>query len=67
MMLALGVVLAVDLLYFAIGSLEMFPTAEQQEKVRIVTGAIALLLLCAEIGLWALLRSAWAREARSVS
>lgn len=63
MMLAVGVVLAIDVLYFARGSLEMFPTPEQHEKVRIVTGAIALLLLCVEAGLWALLRSTRPREA----
>jgi hypothetical protein len=63
MMLAVGVVLAIDVLYFARGSLEMFPTPEEQEKVRVVTGAIAVLLLCAEGGLWALLRSTRAREA----
>jgi hypothetical protein len=63
MMLTVGVVLAIDVLYFATGSLEMFPTAEQQEKVRIVTGAIAVLLLCAEGRLWALLRSMRPHEA----
>ncbi|HEX8211426.1 MAG TPA: hypothetical protein VF584_14740 [Longimicrobium sp.] len=56
LMLAVGVVLAMDVLYLVNGSLEMFPTEEQQEKIRVVTGAIAVLLLCAEAGLWTLLR-----------
>jgi hypothetical protein len=63
LMLAIGVVLAIDLLYFVNGSLEMFPTAEQQEKIRTVTGAIAVLLLSVEAGLWALLRRTRPRAA----
>jgi len=55
-MLGVGAVLAVDVLYFVNGSLEMFPTDEQQEKVRALTGTIAVLLLSVEAGLWALLR-----------
>lgn len=55
-MLVVGVLLAIDVLYFVNGSLEMFPTAEQQEKIRIVTGTIAVLLLSVEAALWALLR-----------
>jgi len=56
MMLAVGVLLAIDVLYLVNGSLEMFPTAEQQEKIRTLTGAIAVLLLSVEAALWALLR-----------
>ena len=63
LMLAIGMVLALDVFYLVNGSLEMFPTAEQQEKVREVTGAIAVLLLCAEAGLWALMRKTRPRAA----
>ena len=55
-MVVVGVALAVDVVYFFTGSLEMFPTAEQQAKARTVTGAIAVLLVAVEVGLWALLR-----------
>jgi hypothetical protein len=63
LMLALGVVLALDVLYLVRGSLEWFPTPEQQEKVRTVTGTIAVLLLCVEGGLWALMRRTRPRAA----
>lgn len=63
MMLAVGLLLAIDVLYLVNGSLEMFPTAEQQNKIRTVTGVIAVLLLCAEAGLWALLRRTRTRAA----
>ena len=63
MMLAVGVLLAIDVLYLVNGSLEMFPTAEQQEKIRTVTGAIAVLLLMVEAALWALLRGTRPRAA----
>ena len=56
LMLAVGVVVATDVLYLVNGSLEMFPTAEQQDKIRVLTGAIAALLLLVEAALWALLR-----------
>lgn len=62
-MLVVGVLLVADVLYFANGTLEMFPTGEQQEKVRLVTGTIAVLLLSAEVALWALLRRTRARAA----
>ncbi|HEY0152171.1 MAG TPA: hypothetical protein VGB92_09245 [Longimicrobium sp.] len=63
MMLAVGLLLAIDLLYLVNGSLEMFPTAEQQDKIRVVTSAIAVLLLLVEAALWALLRGTRARTA----
>ncbi len=46
-----GVVVVLDVAYFVAGSQEMFPTAEQHEKVRIVTAAAAALLVAVEIGL----------------
>ena len=55
-MVAVGLVLALDLLYFVRGSLESFPTAEQQEKVRVVAGTIAALLVIVELVLWWVLR-----------
>jgi hypothetical protein len=36
--------------------LEQFPTEEQEDKVRTVTSAIAVLLSVTELGLWWLLR-----------
>lgn len=55
-MVAVGLLLLLDVAYFARGSLELFPTAEQEDKVRRVTGAIAVLLAGIEVGLWWLLR-----------
>jgi hypothetical protein len=55
-MIAVGVVLIVDILYLLNGSLEQFPTEEQENKVRTVTAVIALLLSVTELGLWSLLR-----------
>ena len=51
-----GSSLLVMLAYFVTGSLEQFPTDEQQNKVRVVTGVLATILLAIEIGLWSLLR-----------
>ena len=51
-----GSTLLVVLAYFVNGSLEQFPTDEQQNKVRVVTGLLATILLAIEIGLWSLLR-----------
>ena len=53
---AVGLALALDALYFARGSLEMFPTREDHEKVRLVTGAGAAVLAALGLGLWRLLR-----------
>ncbi|HEX8430928.1 MAG TPA: hypothetical protein VF625_06550 [Longimicrobium sp.] len=55
-LLAVGLVLAADLAYLAHGSLELFPTDEQQATIRQVTGVIAVLLAAVEVGLWLLLR-----------
>lgn len=55
-MVAVGLLLALAVLYFARGSLEEFPTAEQQDKIRTVMGASALLLAAIELALWRLLR-----------
>lgn len=57
MMVAVGVLFALTVAYLVRGSLEMFPTAEQQENVRIVAGFAALLLAAVEVGLWRVLRS----------
>jgi hypothetical protein len=57
--LAIGVVgllLLLAVAYFARGSLEQFPTAEQVAKVRVVTATSAAVLLGVEVGLWWLLR-----------
>ena len=51
-MVIVGVVLLVDIAYLIAGSLEQFPTAEQEDKVRRVTTAIAVLLVAIETGLW---------------
>ena len=53
---AVAVTLALDLLYFARGSLELFPSPEDHAKVRSVTGIIAALLIGIEVILWRLLR-----------
>ena len=55
-MAVVGVALIVDILYLLNGSLEQFPTEEQEDKVRTVTSAIAVLLSATELGLWWLLR-----------
>ena len=58
-----GILLALDLLYFARGSLELFPTAEDERKVRLVTGLLALVLGGIGVLLWKHLR----RSARGAS
>lgn len=55
-MIAVGLLLCLDVAYFLRGSLEEFPTDEQQDKVRRVTAAIAAVLVLAEVALWSLLR-----------
>ena len=55
-MFAVGLLLCIDVAYMLNGSLEEFPTAEQEDKVRRVTVAIALLLLLTEGVLWVLYR-----------
>ena len=56
-MVVVGAILCLDLAYLMSGSLEEFPTAEQEDKVRRVTASIAVLLLAVEAGLWLALRS----------
>ena len=55
-MVLVGLVLCIDVLYFARGSLEEFPTPEKTAGVRTVTAVIAALLVLAEVALWSLLR-----------
>ena len=55
-MLVVGALLAVAVAYRIRGSLEWFPTAEQEAKVRTVTTLLAAGLTIAEVGLWQLLR-----------
>ena len=55
-MLAVALLLSLDIVYFARGSLEMFPTDEDHYKVRLITGLIAVVLVSFEVGLWWLLR-----------
>ena len=54
-MLLIAVPLLGASLYFIHGSLEAFPTEEQQEKVKLATGTISLTLITVEIGLGLLL------------
>ena len=55
-MLAVAFLLCIDLLYFAHGSLEEFPTDEDTSAVRVVTAAVAVALLLVEVCLWLVLR-----------
>ena len=55
-MTVVGVLLALFVAYFLRGSLEEFPTAEQENKVHTVTAVAAAMLLLVEIGLWSMLR-----------
>ena len=65
-MIVVGLMLCLDVVYFVRGSLEEFPTDEQQEKVRVVTAMLAVLLVAAEAvlwsALWGLKRDATSRE-----
>lgn len=54
-MTAVGIVLVLDLMWFFQGSLEGFPTGEQEEKVRGVAGGLAVVLVGVEVVLGALL------------
>ena len=56
MMVAVGVLFLLAVAYLLRGSLEMFPTAEQEENVRIVAGFAAVLLAVGEVALWRVLR-----------
>ena len=63
-MIAVGLALLAYALYFAHGSLEMFPTEEQQQKVRLVTGMTGVFLASLEVALWLLLRLVARRGSR---
>ncbi len=54
-MVALGIVLVLVLTWFFQGSLEWFPTEEQEDTVRTVAGELAVVLVCVEVGLGSLL------------
>jgi hypothetical protein len=51
-----GLLLALDLAYFMRGSLELYPTEDDHEKVRLVTGMIAVVLTAMVAGLALLLQ-----------
>ena len=55
-MVVVGLLLCLDVAYFAHGSLEWFPTDEQEDKVRRVTAALGAVLLASELVLWSILR-----------
>lgn len=55
-MAIIAIILALDLVYFVQGSLEMFPTEEKQSGIRQVTGLAAAMLCLVEAVLWLLLR-----------
>lgn len=55
-MILVGVLLCLDVVYFAHGSLEEFPTGEQTGKARVVTAVLAAVLVAAEFGLLLLFR-----------
>ena len=55
-MIVVGLVLCLDVMYFARGSLEDFPTEEQEDKIRRVSAVGAALLLVVEVILWSFLR-----------
>lgn len=51
-----AIILALDLVYFVQGSLEMFPSEERQSGIREVTGLAAVVLCLVEAALCLLLR-----------
>ena len=55
-MAAVALLLCLDVAYFFRGSLEEFPTDEQEDKVRRVSAALAAVLVVTELVLAALLR-----------
>lgn len=55
MMIVVALALALDILYFMRGSLELYPTDEQQDKIRILTTTFGVLLAIVELGLGLLL------------
>jgi hypothetical protein len=64
-MIAVGLLLCLDVAYFVHGSLEEFPTEEQEDKVRRVSAVIAAILVVAEVGLWSVLRHLSAAQSRT--
>ena len=65
MMIVVAGLLVLDVAYFVNGSLEMFPTEEQQSKIRGVTTCLGVVLILLEAGLFVLfvwLRRVAARE-----
>jgi uncharacterized membrane protein len=61
-MLVVGVALLVAILYVIHGSFEIYPTDEQQDKVRVVMSVVIGSLLLIEALLWGLLRYVRGRE-----
>lgn len=55
LMLVIAVPLVGTILYLIHGSLELVPTEEQEEKVKVVLGTITIMLISVEIGLGFLL------------
>jgi hypothetical protein len=55
-MAIVAIVLALDLVYFTQGSLEMFPTEEKHSGIREVTGFVAVMLCMVEIALFLFLK-----------
>ena len=51
-----SLLLVISLRYLSIGSLETFPTDEQQEKARLVAGLLVLIFLIIEIALIIIIR-----------
>ena len=43
------VLIVISVLYYFNGSLEMYPTEEQHEKVRIVAGTLSILFVALEV------------------
>lgn len=64
-MIVVGLALVLDVWYFIGGSMEMNPTEEQQDKERLATGVIAILLASLEAGLWLLLWRLGSKPARN--
>jgi len=62
--IAIGVLLLADVVYFWHGSLELFPSDEQQNQVHLATGVLAILLFLAEGGILLALRHCKATRAR---
>ena len=54
-MIVVEMLLGLDLMWLVRGSLEWFPTEEQESTVRHVSALIAALLLVVELVLWSLL------------